>query len=76
MSFKNYDQQTFIADAAHAYTDRRISKREFLRRMGMAGVGFSAFGLGMLAATGAACAIRASSKALTPTGCPTAKPSG
>src|SRR5205823_7794143 len=48
MSFKKFDKQTFVIDSANAYTDRRISKREFLRRMGLAGVGFSAFGLGML----------------------------
>ncbi|MFO1057487.1 MAG: extracellular solute-binding protein [Dongiaceae bacterium] len=48
MSFKKHDKQTFIVDSCNAYTDRRISKREFLRRMGMVGLGFSAFGLGML----------------------------
>ena len=48
MSFKGFDKQTFIIDTANAYTDRRISKREFLKRMGLAGVGFSAFGMGML----------------------------
>src|SRR5262249_20307662 len=48
MSFKNHDRQTFIIDTANAFTNRQISKREFLRKMGMAGIGFSAFGLGML----------------------------
>lgn len=48
MSFKNHDRQTFIIDTANAFTKRQISKREFLRKMGMAGIGFSAFGLGML----------------------------
>ena len=48
MSFKDHDKKTFIVDTANAYTSRSISKRDFLRRMGMAGVGFSAFGLGML----------------------------
>lgn len=48
MSFKKHDQQTFIADTAAAYAARRISKREFLRKMGMAGIGFSAFSAGML----------------------------
>lgn len=48
MSFKEHDRKSFIVDNANAYTNRTISKREFLRRMGMAGVGFSAFGLGML----------------------------
>jgi len=48
MSFKEHDKRTFIIDSANAYTGRRISKREFLRRMGLVGVGFSSFGLGML----------------------------
>jgi multiple sugar transport system substrate-binding protein len=48
MSFKQYDKQTFIVDSAAAFADRRISKREFLRRMGMAGIGFSAFSAGLL----------------------------
>jgi multiple sugar transport system substrate-binding protein len=45
MSFKEHDQRTFIIDSANAYTSRRISKREFLRRMAQAGIGFSLFGL-------------------------------
>ena len=48
MSLKRYATQTFIVETANAYTGRRIGKREFLRRMGLAGIGFSAFGLGML----------------------------
>jgi len=48
MSFKKFDQQTFIADTAAAFAGRRISKREFLRKMGLAGVGFSAFAAGLL----------------------------
>ena len=48
MSFKEHDKRTFIVDSANAYTARQISKREFLRRMGLAGIGFSAFGLAML----------------------------
>jgi multiple sugar transport system substrate-binding protein len=48
MSFKAYDRQTFIADTAAAYARRSISKREFLRKMGIAGVGFSAFATGLL----------------------------
>ena len=35
MSFKTRDRQSFIVDAANAYAARRISKREFLRRMGI-----------------------------------------
>ncbi len=49
MSFKEHDKQTFIIDAAKDFADRRISKRSFLKKMGMAGVAFSAFGAGMLA---------------------------
>jgi multiple sugar transport system substrate-binding protein len=48
MSFKDHDKRIFIVDSANAYTSQRISKREFLRRMGLAGIGFSFFGLGML----------------------------
>ena len=51
MCFKTFDQQTFIIDTANAYTNRQISKREFLRKMGMAGIGFSAFGLRRCSAT-------------------------
>jgi multiple sugar transport system substrate-binding protein len=51
VSFKEYDKQTFVADSAAAFAQRRISKREFLRRMGMAGVGFSAFSMGLLGNT-------------------------
>lgn len=43
MSFKKHDRQTFIADTARAFSERRISKREFLRKMAFAGIGFSAF---------------------------------
>jgi multiple sugar transport system substrate-binding protein len=48
MSFKGFDRQTFIVDSAKAFGSRRISKREFLRRMGIAGIGFSGFAAGML----------------------------
>ena len=48
MSFKEFDRQTYIVDTANAFTNRKISKRDFLRKMGMAGIGFSAFSLGML----------------------------
>lgn len=48
MSFRQHDKQSFVVDACNAYTGRQISKRDFLRRMGLAGVGFSAFGAGML----------------------------
>ena len=48
MSLRKHDRRTFIIDSASAYTARRISKREFLHRMGLAGIGFSSFGLAML----------------------------
>src|SRR5205085_10161292 len=48
MSFKGYDKQTFIVDSAKAFGQRRISKREFLKRMGVAGIGFSGFAAGLL----------------------------
>jgi multiple sugar transport system substrate-binding protein len=48
MGFKKHYKQTFIADSAAAFASRRITKREFLRRMGLAGIGFSAYSLGML----------------------------
>ena len=41
MSFKGFDRQTYIVDSAKAFGSRKISKREFMRRMGMAGIGFS-----------------------------------
>ena len=48
MSFKEHDRKTYLIDTAKAYANRRISKREFLKKMGLAGLGFSAFGAGML----------------------------
>ncbi len=48
MSFKERDKRTFIIDSANAFSSQRISKREFLRRMGLAGIGFSVFGLNLL----------------------------
>ncbi len=48
MNFKEYDKKTYITDTARAFAERRISKREFLRKAGLAGVGFSAFAAGML----------------------------
>jgi multiple sugar transport system substrate-binding protein len=43
MSLRDFDRRTFIADTARAYTERRIGKREFLRKMSLAGIGFSGF---------------------------------
>jgi multiple sugar transport system substrate-binding protein len=51
MSFKDYDKKTFIADTAAAFGQRRISKRDFLKKMAMAGIGFSAFNVGLLGNT-------------------------
>lgn len=48
MSFRNHDRQSFIIKTANAFTQKKISKRDFLRKMGMAGIGFSAFSTGML----------------------------
>lgn len=43
-----FDRKTYIADSARAFGRRRLGKREFLRRMGLAGVGFSSFAATML----------------------------
>jgi multiple sugar transport system substrate-binding protein len=51
MSFKDHDKKTFIIDAARDFAARRISKRDFLRKAGMAGIGFSAFAAGLLGST-------------------------
>jgi multiple sugar transport system substrate-binding protein len=48
VSFKEHDRRTFIVDSCNAYSRKRISKREFLRRMGLAGVGLSTFAGSML----------------------------
>jgi multiple sugar transport system substrate-binding protein len=48
MSFREHDRLTFISDAARDFAARRISKREFLRKAAMAGVGLSAFATGLL----------------------------
>ena len=51
MSFKEHDKKTHIIDLANDFTSRRISKRSFLKKAGLAGVGFSAFNLGLLGNT-------------------------
>jgi multiple sugar transport system substrate-binding protein len=51
MSFKEHDRKTHIADLARAFAARRISKREFLKKVGLAGIGFSAFNAGLLGNT-------------------------
>ena len=43
MSLRDFDRRTYIADTARAFTQHRIGKREFLRRMALAGIGFSGF---------------------------------
>src|SRR4051794_10767063 len=48
MNFKDYDKKTYIVDTANDFARRRISKRDFLKKMGMAGIGFSAFSAGLL----------------------------
>lgn len=48
MSLKEFDKKTFIVDSANAYAQRRISRREFLARMSLAGIGFSAYASGIL----------------------------
>ena len=48
MSFKRFNKQNFIVDSANKFTAGKMSKRDFLKKMGVAGVGFSAFSAGML----------------------------
>jgi multiple sugar transport system substrate-binding protein len=48
---KEHDRKTFIADSAKAFAERRITKREFLRRLGIAGLGLSGFAAAMLGRT-------------------------
>ena len=48
MSFKEHDKQTFVVDACNDFTRRRITKRDFMRKMALAGIGFSSFGAGFL----------------------------
>ena len=51
MSFKDHDKKTYIVDLAKDFGARRISKRDFLRKAGMAGIGFSAFNTALLGNT-------------------------
>jgi multiple sugar transport system substrate-binding protein len=48
MSFREHDKKTFVVDACNDFTRRQISKRDFMRKMGLAGLGFSAFSGSML----------------------------
>jgi len=34
-----HDRKGYVADSAGAFAKRRIGKREFLRRLGLAGIG-------------------------------------
>jgi len=52
MSFKSFKKQSFIIDTANKFTAGRMTKRDFLKKMGMAGVGFSAYSAGMLGGPG------------------------
>jgi multiple sugar transport system substrate-binding protein len=45
---KEEDRKVYVADSARAFAERRIGKREFLRRLGLAGLGLSSFGAAML----------------------------
>jgi len=47
-NMKDCDRKEYIADSARAFASRRIGKREFLRRLGLAGVGLSSFATAML----------------------------
>ena len=51
MDMKEFDRKTYIADSAQAFADRRITKRQFLRRLAIAGVGLSSFAATMLGRT-------------------------
>lgn len=51
MSFREHDKKTFIIDACNDFTARRISKRDFMKKMALAGIGFSAFNAGLLGNT-------------------------
>ena len=42
------DRKAHVADSAQAFAQRRIGKREFLRRLAVAGVGLSSFAAAML----------------------------
>lgn len=45
------DSKTYLADSTRAFVERRIGKREFLRRLGIASVGLSSFAATMLGET-------------------------
>ena len=45
---KDMDRKDHVAAAARAFSQRRIGKREFLRRLAVGGIGLSSFALAML----------------------------
>lgn len=45
---KDSDRKDHVAAAARAYAERRIGKRDFLRRLALGGVGLSSFAMAML----------------------------
>ncbi|MCW5735903.1 MAG: extracellular solute-binding protein [Enhydrobacter sp.] len=45
---KDWDRKLFAAESAGAFASRRIGKREFLRRLALAGIGLSGFAASML----------------------------
>lgn len=45
---KDSDRKQYVADSAAAFAARRIGKRAFLRRLGVAGIGLSGFAAAML----------------------------
>ena len=47
MSFKDYDGRPSSPTRRAPSPQRRIAKREFLRRMALAGIGFSGFAAGL-----------------------------
>ena len=48
MGDKDRDRKGYVADSARAYAERRIGRREFLRRLAVAGIGLSGFAAAML----------------------------
>ncbi|MFO1157756.1 MAG: extracellular solute-binding protein [Reyranellaceae bacterium] len=47
-SAKENARKSYIADSARAFSQRHIGKREFLRRLGIAGLGLSSFSAALL----------------------------
>lgn len=47
-TMNDHDRKSYVASSAHAFAHRRIGRREFLRRLAIAGVGLSSFATVML----------------------------